>query len=105
MRFDLTDDQRAIREAVRGLAATHSDPAAVRRYAAGEDDLAALWRELGRAGWTGIAVAEADGGHGLGMVELSLACEELGRALAPGAYLGNAAAALLVGGAGSTRQR
>ena len=39
-------------------------------------------------GWPGIAIAEDDGGHGLGMVELVVLLEESGYACAPTALLG-----------------
>jgi acyl-CoA dehydrogenase len=38
------------------------------------------WSELGRAGLLGVAIPEAYGGAGLGLVELCLLCEEAGRA-------------------------
>ena len=105
MRFDLTDDQRAVRDAIDELCRSRWGASAVRRFVSGEDDGSGLWSELATAGWPGIAVPEAHGGQGLGMVELSLVCEGLGRALAPGAFLGNAAAALVVGAAGSEEQK
>lgn len=105
MRFDLTDDQRAARDAINDLCRARWGSAAARRYGAGEDEGDALWGELAAAGWTGIAVAEEYGGQGLGTVELTLVCEELGRALAPAMFLGNAAAALLVDTAGDDEQR
>jgi alkylation response protein AidB-like acyl-CoA dehydrogenase len=105
MRFDLTDDQRAVRDAIDELCRSRWDSAAARRYGSGKDDGSTLWRELVAAGWTGVAVSEEHGGQGLGSVELSLVCEGLGRALAPAAFLGNAAAAVLVAAAGSDEQR
>ena len=39
------------------------------------------WRELAELGWTGVSVAEPDGGAGLGFVEEAVIFEELGRAL------------------------
>ena len=105
MRFDLSDDQRAVRDAIDELCRARWDSAAVRRRIAGEDDGAHLWGELARAGWTGAAVDEGHGGQGLGCVELALVCESLGRSLAPGTFLGNTAAALLVQTAGDEKQR
>jgi len=93
MRFDLTEDQRGIRDAVRTLCRQLYDSQAVRSQMKGGDSGERLWSELVRAGWPGIAVAPSHRGQGLGMVELSLVCEELGSALAPATFLGNAAAA------------
>ncbi len=105
MRFDLNDDQRAVRDAIDELCRARWDSAAVRRHLAGDDDGSGLWRELAGAGWTGAAVAELHGGQGLGTVELSLVSEGLGRALAPSSFFSNAAAALLVESAGSDEQK
>jgi alkylation response protein AidB-like acyl-CoA dehydrogenase len=105
MQFDLTDDQRAVRDAIDELCRTQWDHAALRRYVGGDDAGASLWRALAGAGWAGAAVAEEYGGQALGAVELSLVCEGLGRALAPGAFFGNTAAAMLVTAAGTTEQR
>ncbi len=105
MRFDFTDHQRAVRDAIDELCRARWDSAAVRRHLEGEDDGSALWRELAGAGWTGAAVAERYGGQGLGTVELTLVSEGLGRALAPSSFFGNAAAALLIETAGSDEQR
>jgi alkylation response protein AidB-like acyl-CoA dehydrogenase len=105
MRFDLSDDQRAVRDAIDELCRARWDAAAVRRRLAGEDDGSKLWSELATAGWTGAAVDEGYGGQGLGTVELALVCEGLGRALAPGTFFGNTAAAVVVQTAGDERQR
>jgi alkylation response protein AidB-like acyl-CoA dehydrogenase len=63
-----------------------------------------LWREISDLGWSGIAIDEAYGGQGLGMVELVILCEELGHACAPTPFLSNAAAGLFIG-SGSDEQR
>ncbi len=105
MRFDLTDDQRAVRDAIDELCRFRWDSATMRRHLRGEEDGAALWRELSAAGWTGAAIGEQYGGQGLGTVELSLVNEGLGRALAPSSFFGNMAAGLLVEMAGSQEQK
>jgi alkylation response protein AidB-like acyl-CoA dehydrogenase len=43
----------------------------------------AVWKHLAAAGLTGIAVPEADGGGGLGFLELAVVFEEIGRVVAP----------------------
>jgi alkylation response protein AidB-like acyl-CoA dehydrogenase len=105
MRFDLNDEQRAVRDAIDDLCAARWSPKAARSYGDGDGDDSALWGELSAAGWTGAAVAEEFGGQGLGTVELALICEGLGRALAPSTFFGNAAAAMLLAAAGDDAQR
>src|ERR1700704_5928377 len=105
MDFGLSDDQREIQRTARDLLGERARPERVREMAeAGRSD-DALWRELSELGWPGIAVAEEHGGQGLGMVELSILCEELGRSLAPVPFLPSAMAAALIEQAGSREQR
>src|ERR1700728_4328189 len=83
MDFGLSNDQREIQRTARELLAERARPERVREHAeAGRID-ERLWRELCELGWPGIAVAERYGEQGLGRVELSILCEELGRAVAP----------------------
>jgi alkylation response protein AidB-like acyl-CoA dehydrogenase len=66
----------------------------------------AFWAQLAEQGWLGINFAEEDGGSGLGLTDLVVLMEEMGRAVMPGPYL---ATVLLGGGAireaGSAAQR
>ncbi|MER7573930.1 acyl-CoA dehydrogenase family protein [Streptomyces sp. NPDC126514] len=84
MRFQLTEDQQALRAGVRELLDRRFGAGALRAAAAEPVLDRALWRELGKAGFFALRVAEADGGVGLGMPEAVLAFEEAGRALLPG---------------------
>jgi alkylation response protein AidB-like acyl-CoA dehydrogenase len=65
-----------------------------------------FWAQIAEQGWLGINFAEEDGGAGLGLVDLVVLMEEMGRAVMPGPYLATA----LLGGAaireaGSPAQR
>ncbi len=105
MDFGLSNDQREIQRTARELLAERARPERVREHAeAGRID-EPLWRELCELGWPGIAVADRYGGQGLGRVELSILCEELGRALAPVPLLPTVLAATVVELAGSEEQR
>lgn len=104
MRFDLSHEQRAIKESVHELCTARHGIAAAQRTADGVTT-ADLWLELTASGWNGVAVAQEYGGHGLGVLELALVVEELGFALAPATFLGNAAAGLVVAAAGNEAQR
>ncbi|WP_432842536.1 acyl-CoA dehydrogenase family protein [Dactylosporangium sp. CA-092794] len=73
-----TEDQRALREAVRDLCAGID--------LAREDHLVdpALWGRLAEMGVFTLRVPEADGGVGLGLTDAVLVFEELGRSAVPG---------------------
>ncbi len=105
MDFGLSTDQREIQRTARELLAERARPERVREHAeAGRLDQM-LWRELCELGWPGIAISEEYGGQGLGLVELSILCEELGRTLAPVPLLPSVLAGVLIEQAGSPEQR
>ncbi|PWI16276.1 acyl-CoA dehydrogenase [Streptomyces sp. Act143] len=100
MRFQLTDDQRALRDGVRELLARRFGAEALRAAVAAPGRLdRALWRELGTAGFFALRLPEARGGVGLGLPEAVLAFEEAGRALLPGPLVATQLAAGEVPGA------
>jgi len=105
MDFGLTEDQRQIQRTARELLAERAKPERVREHAEAGTSDDALWGELSELGWPGIALGEAYGGQGLGQIELSILCEELGRSLAPVPFLPSVLAATLIEHAGSGEQR
>ncbi|HEX3910967.1 MAG TPA: acyl-CoA dehydrogenase family protein [Solirubrobacteraceae bacterium] len=105
MDFGFTDDQREIQRTARDLLAERATPARVREHAEARTVDKALWGELSELGWPGIAVSEQYGGQGLGQIELSILCEELGRSLAPVPFLSSAMAATVIEHGGSQEQR
>jgi alkylation response protein AidB-like acyl-CoA dehydrogenase len=83
--FDLTDEQQATSDLASKLLADKATPDAIRTLE-GADDLRVdrdLWKALADAGLLGIAVPEEHGGAGLGLLELCLVLEEVGRRTAP----------------------
>ena len=46
-----------------------------------------LWKQMAEMGFTGLLVAEADGGLGMGHVEAGIVLEEIGRNLTPSPFL------------------
>ncbi len=105
MDFDLTEEQREIKDVARELLSARSPFAKVREAAQENAYDAALWREIVDLGWPGIAVAEQYGGQGLGAVELAVLSEELGYACAATPFLSTAVAAAVIQAAGSDEQR
>jgi len=76
------------------------------RMATAEAVTPEFWAQLAEQGWLGINFSEDEGGSGLGLVDLVVLMEEMGRAVMPGPYLATA----LLGGAaireaGSPAQR
>jgi alkylation response protein AidB-like acyl-CoA dehydrogenase len=103
--FGLTDDQQDIQRTARDLLAERAKPDRVRHHAEAQTTDLELWQELSGLGWAGIAIAERHGGQGLGAVELSILCEELGRVVAPVPFLPSTLASTLIEHAGSDTQR
>ncbi|HEU4980462.1 MAG TPA: acyl-CoA dehydrogenase family protein [Solirubrobacterales bacterium] len=105
MNFDLNDEQQEIKRTANEFLASRFKPEKVRELAESRSYDDALWGEISELGWPGIAVAEEDGGHGLGAIELAVLLEESGYACAPSPLLGTAGAALVISAAGSNDQR
>ena len=105
MDFGLSPEQTAIQQGAREFLAARSDLRAVRRNAEAGTYDEDLWKAIAGQGWTGIAVPEADGGAGLGHVELALVAEENGYACAPSPFFSNSAATIILGAGGDEQRR
>jgi acyl-CoA dehydrogenase len=102
----MTPDQRSLVELADQIlrARTSNEQlAAVETSESGVDDK--LWSELAEAGLLGIAVPEEHGGAGLGLTEVCLLLEQVGRRLAPVPFWDTAAAALAIARCGTSEQR
>ncbi len=94
MEFELNETQRLFQRSARELFAQECPPTLVREMIEKNEPYSdALWSKLVEQGWTGLIFSEEDGGLGLGMVEMAVAFEEMGRALVPGAFLSTVALA------------
>ena len=71
MDFAFTPEQEELRAQARAFLAAHPEPS---------------WQELAELGWTGVSVAEENGGAGLGFLEEAILFEEMGRALTHAPY-------------------
>ena len=105
MNFGFNDEQQEIKSTAKQFLESRFKPDVVRELAEEGRYDDALWEEICELGWPGIAIAEENGGQGLGMVELAILCEELGYACAPIPFLSNAAAGLMIEAAGDEKQR
>ena len=70
-----------------------------------DEPAAAFYGDAAALGWLGLHVAEDLGGSGYGIEEVVVVAEELGRALAPGAFVPTLVAAAVLGVAGTDDAR
>src|SRR5271168_4522512 len=88
MNFDLTEEQRLLRESVERLLADHYGFNKRRAYLAEADGWSrTLWAQYAELGLLGLPFAEDYGGFGGGPIEGMLVLEAFGRVLALGPYL------------------
>jgi alkylation response protein AidB-like acyl-CoA dehydrogenase len=95
--FSFSDDQILLKNSVRAALDEQCKPAHVRSMS--EDPMGysdQLWGEMAKLGWLGLPFPEEQGGAGLGLVELALVIEEMGRAAYPGPFF----ATVVLGGLG-----
>src|SRR6478609_9689061 len=86
MDFGFTEDQLALREAVRAFCREHADLTSVAGRE-GKPAAPGAWSALAEMGVLGVLVPEEAGGSGLGPVEAALAFEEFGSHLVSGPVL------------------
>src|SRR5690349_2070200 len=107
MDIGFTEEQELLRDTARRFLESECSTQFVRQRmaepAAVTDE---FWRKLAEQGWLGIVYPEEEGGSGLGLVDLVVLMEEMGRVVMPGPFLstvllGGAA----IGEAGSAEQR
>lgn len=93
----LTEDQELLAKTAADFVAERSPVARVRKLRDAKDPVGfsrELWREMAGLGWVGIPFPEWAGGAGLGLADLAVVLEALGRGLAPEPFL----SAVLLGG-------
>ena len=88
MDFDLSEEQRLLKDSVEGLLADSYDFDQRKKYAKEKGGWSkAVWNKLAEQGLLGLPFSEEDGGFGAGAVETSIVMEALGRALLLEPYL------------------
>lgn len=106
MNFGLSDDQRALQDALDAFCSEHSSLDKVRHILDGDAGAARALREgLMGLGANAILVPAEQGGLGLGLFEAALMFEVLGRYITPVDLLGNALAALAIQRDGTPKHR
>ena len=95
MDFDLSEEQRLLKESVDGLLTDFYGFDQRKKYMAETGGWSkAVWTKLAEQGLLGLPFAEADGGFGAGAVETMIVMEALGKALVLEPYL----ATVVIGG-------
>ncbi len=94
MKFAFTDEQLAMRDAVRGFLENACPPKVVRDAWTNESGRSGLWPRLGELGVLGVLAPEAHGGFGGDFLDLVLLLEETGRAALPEPVVEHAAVAV-----------
>jgi alkylation response protein AidB-like acyl-CoA dehydrogenase len=96
LNFSFSDEQEELRRAVRRFLEAECPPARWRALLEDERGFdAGLWARLVELGWAGCLVPEAQGGLGLGLVDLVVVMEEMGRVPLPSPFFSSAVQATL----------
>jgi alkylation response protein AidB-like acyl-CoA dehydrogenase len=97
--FELSPDQRDLRDAAALVLDRQASAARVRAVIGPADGAPSaegldreLWAVMAEQGWLAVEAPESEGGLGLGMVEVSVLAEQLGRHVAPVPFVGSSLA-------------
>ncbi|HEY7651235.1 MAG TPA: acyl-CoA dehydrogenase family protein [Methylomirabilota bacterium] len=107
MNFGFNEEQELLRSTARKFFENEVGSETVRRLMETAEGMTAeLWTKLGEQGWLGLVFPDQYDGMGLGLVDLVVLMEEMGRAVVPGPYFST----VLLGGlaileAGSEAQK
>ena len=102
MDYELSKPQKMLQQSVREFCQRQCTPEHVRKIMeteASHDEQ--LWEGIAEQGWIGLHLSEEHGGLGLGLVDLAVVSEELGRACLPGPFLSTTWAATLLSKSGN----
>src|SRR5262245_49311056 len=111
MQLVLSEDQELLAKTAADFVAENSPVARVRALRDSNDPdgfSRALWRQMAELGWVGIPFPESLGGAGMGLAELAVVLEELGRTLAPEPFVSTvllAGSVLQLGGSEAQQKR
>src|ERR1700691_5992527 len=95
MDFDLSEEQRLLKESVDGLLGSSYDFDARKKYMAQKGGWSkAVWGKFAEQGLLGLPFSEDEGGFGAGAIETMIVMEALGKALVLEPYL----ATVVIGG-------
>jgi len=106
MEFDLSKPQKLLKDSAREFLTRNCKSKRVRELmnteTANDDE---LWQAMADQGWTGLVIPEEYGGLGAGLLDLTVVCEEMGRACLPGAFPATLFSTALIDRAASPKQK
>jgi alkylation response protein AidB-like acyl-CoA dehydrogenase len=106
MDIGFSEEQELLRDTARKFLDAACTTKFVReRMATAEAVTPEFWAQIAEQGWLGINLPEEDGGSGLGLVDLVVLMEEMGRAVMPGPYLATLLGGAVIREAGNPAQR
>jgi alkylation response protein AidB-like acyl-CoA dehydrogenase len=92
MDLQFSEEQDLLRESARDFLEKECPPARVRELmgepAGSSRD---FWKKLAELGWLGLTLPDEHGGAGMGLLDLAVVMEEMGRALVPDPFLSTVA--------------
>jgi alkylation response protein AidB-like acyl-CoA dehydrogenase len=87
MNFGFNEEQELLRSTARKFFDNECGSVTVRKLMDGTEGMTPdLWKKIAEQGWTGLIFADEHGGMGLGVVDLVVLMEEMGRAVVPGPF-------------------
>jgi alkylation response protein AidB-like acyl-CoA dehydrogenase len=96
MDFGLSEEQELLQQSARDFLARECPPAFVREMMATPDGVSRTLHEKAAAlGWNGLIIPETYGGLGLGMLDLAVLAEEMGRVVMPGTFFSSSVLAAM----------
>ena len=96
MDFGLSEEQELLQQSARDFLARECPTTFVRAVTRSDDGFPrALHQKFAEMGWTGLVIPERFGGLGLGMLDLAVLAEEMGRAVVPGPFFSSSVLAAL----------
>ncbi len=90
MALVLTEDQELLAQTAQDFVRTHSPVSRLRMLRDTQDCMGFskdVWHEMAQLGWAGILIPEKYGGAGMGLADLAVVLEAVGRNLAPEPFL------------------
>ncbi len=107
MDIELSGEQQQLMETARRFVERESPLSAARQLETSEAGFSReLWKQMAGLGWLGLLTPSEHGGAGLGIIELAIVCNELGRNLCPSPLIPTAViAASVIAAAGTDAQK